>query len=332
MQCRIQACSIILILTTLLTNILAALYSGNFSVKTAPTTLKNALDKYDIERANTKFGFAKDQVYNQNMQPTNDSGAVTKNQETTPVTRHGTTARNNITDPLANRSSTINESANTAIPARSQQPVKSKNLGAAPNVSSQTIQTIPLPTNSSRQVTTAISTASGHPSSQQQRASSGPSNTMQHGPPILPSPTSNNNYNNTNSQIGPPPTPTDALRNSVLFSQQPRPPAPTAHLAATGMLMPGDGTSNSRHCNPPTRTVSTDIPNISFATNSSSSRGRLSLGQTPIRLAPLVTPSNTNTNNPMSGGKRPNDSAGGSYSNLDGHKRQRNVNNPYMAT
>jgi hypothetical protein len=39
-----------------------ALYQGNFSIKTAPVTLKDALDKYDIERANTKFGFAKDQV------------------------------------------------------------------------------------------------------------------------------------------------------------------------------------------------------------------------------------------------------------------------------
>jgi hypothetical protein len=321
---------------TYITNIHAALYSGNFSVKTAPTTLKNALDRYDIERANTKFGFAKDQVYNQNVPPTNDSGAVSKNLETTQVTRHATTAtatatataRNNCRDPLANRSSTINESAN---------------IGAAPNVPSRPIQTIPLPTNtnSSRQVATAILTASGNPSSQQQqRASSGPSNAMQHGPPILPpSTTSNNNNNNYNySQIGPPPTPTDALRNSVLFSQQPRPPAPTAHLAATGI--PGDGTthafaSNSRHCNPPTVRVSTDIPKISFATNHSSSQGRLSLGQTPIRQAPLVTPSTSNTNNPTSGGngKRPNDSAGGPYNNdLDGHKRQRNVNNPYMAT
>jgi hypothetical protein len=330
----------------------AALYSDNFSVKTAPTTLKNALDKYDIERANTKFGFAKDQVYNQNVPPTNDSGAVSKNQETTPVTRYGTTAWNNVRDPLANRSaSTINESANTAIPARSQQPLNSKNIGAAPNVPSQPIQTIPLPANSNRQVATAISTPSGYPSlqQQQQRASSGPSNAMQHGPPILPPSTTtssnNNNSNNINhnpnhnpnnhtSQFGPPPTPTDALRNSVLFSQQPRPPATTAHLAATGILMPGDGTNpafagNSRHCSPPT--VYTDIPNISLATNQSSSKGRLSLGQTPIRQAPLVTPSNTN--NPTSGGKRPNDSAGGPYNNyLDGHKRQRNVNNPYMAT
>ena len=40
-----------------------SLYQGNFSMNKAPTTLKDALDKYDIERANTKFGFPKDQVY-----------------------------------------------------------------------------------------------------------------------------------------------------------------------------------------------------------------------------------------------------------------------------
>jgi hypothetical protein len=40
-----------------------ALYSGAFTINNAPTSLKDALDKYDIERANTKFGFPKDQVY-----------------------------------------------------------------------------------------------------------------------------------------------------------------------------------------------------------------------------------------------------------------------------
>jgi hypothetical protein len=37
-----------------------ALYQGNFSISKAPVTLKDALDKLDIERANTKFGFPKD--------------------------------------------------------------------------------------------------------------------------------------------------------------------------------------------------------------------------------------------------------------------------------
>jgi hypothetical protein len=40
-----------------------ALYSGTFTINKAPTSLKDALDKYDIERANAKFGFSKDQVY-----------------------------------------------------------------------------------------------------------------------------------------------------------------------------------------------------------------------------------------------------------------------------
>jgi len=38
-----------------------SLYESGFSVNKAPTTLKEALDRYDIERANTKFGFPKDQ-------------------------------------------------------------------------------------------------------------------------------------------------------------------------------------------------------------------------------------------------------------------------------
>ena len=38
-----------------------ALYGGTFTKKNAPATLKDALDKYEIERANSKFGFPKDQ-------------------------------------------------------------------------------------------------------------------------------------------------------------------------------------------------------------------------------------------------------------------------------
>ena len=40
-----------------------SLYQGNFSINKAPTTLKDALDNYDIDRANSKFGFPKDQIY-----------------------------------------------------------------------------------------------------------------------------------------------------------------------------------------------------------------------------------------------------------------------------
>ena len=36
-----------------------ALYSGNFNINKAPVSLKDALDKYDIHRCNTKFGFNK---------------------------------------------------------------------------------------------------------------------------------------------------------------------------------------------------------------------------------------------------------------------------------
>lgn len=43
---------------------ITALYQGNFSINKAPTSLKDALDKYEIERANAKFGFPKDQTHN----------------------------------------------------------------------------------------------------------------------------------------------------------------------------------------------------------------------------------------------------------------------------
>lgn len=42
--------------------VLSALYQGNFSINSAPNSLKEALDQYDIQRAKTKFGFPKDRV------------------------------------------------------------------------------------------------------------------------------------------------------------------------------------------------------------------------------------------------------------------------------
>jgi hypothetical protein len=42
--------------------VLSALYQGNFSINSAPNSLKEALDQYDIQRAKTKFGFPKDRA------------------------------------------------------------------------------------------------------------------------------------------------------------------------------------------------------------------------------------------------------------------------------
>jgi hypothetical protein len=42
--------------------LIIALYQGNFSIKSAPNSLKEALDQYDIQRAKTKFGFPKDRA------------------------------------------------------------------------------------------------------------------------------------------------------------------------------------------------------------------------------------------------------------------------------
>lgn len=324
-------------------NLFSALYSGNFSVKTAPTTLKSALDKYDIERANAKFGFAKDQAYNnnnnnsQNLPPTNTTAA--KNPMAAPAPGHSSngtfSASRNDTPgaPLTNK--IIHESANsvilTARPLQQQQAgIPAKTTTAAPTESTRPQQ--PIPPTTSRHGISKASNTSAHsnsmPVQQPQHRAGTLSNAIQHGPPVLPP------ANNPTSQIGPPPTPTDALRNSVLFSEQHH---RTSHSSAAGILMPGDGkataisySSNSRHYNPPTPVSTTTAMHGYHNTSQSrpNARSRLSIGQTPIQLAPMVTPSSM-TPASNANGKRLHDS---SLNPMDGHnKRQRNVNNPYMA-
>ena len=56
------------------------LYNDKFKAANAPLTLKDALNQYDIERANTKFGFEKDR--NHNNTNTTVSGNYTNHTET----------------------------------------------------------------------------------------------------------------------------------------------------------------------------------------------------------------------------------------------------------
>ena len=58
----VGSCETILLISFFITTTFTALYQGNFGISKAPVSLKDALDKYDIERANSKFGFVKDQT------------------------------------------------------------------------------------------------------------------------------------------------------------------------------------------------------------------------------------------------------------------------------
>eukprot|EP00980_Cylindrotheca_fusiformis_P010826 scaffold2447_cov110-Cylindrotheca_fusiformis.AAC.8 len=336
----------------------APLYSGNFSVKNAPTSLKSALDKYDIERAHSKFGFAKDQTYNnnnhshnaQNVPPTSTTMKMANPISSYPSSSHdsSTTSTTSARVPFVattNPSSTsnINEnataSAKTASSTTSQQPpTLQQKQNTAPVHSSASLK----PTISNKPA--SISGPSCSSSTLQQQQQPRVSNTMQHGPPIVPQHQSNNYVN----RIAPPPTPTDALRNSMLFSQQQqqqqeRPP--TSMLSSAGILMSSSDTRRSPTTPYPPR-ISLDYATTTTTTSSSSANksrsSRLSIGQTPIQQVPLVTPinnDNSSTDAIIMGRKRLMDSSSSSsllpnnsLEATSANKRPRNINNPYMST
>ena len=99
-----------------------SLYQGNFSINKAPTTLKDALDNYDIERANSKFGFPKDQIYKtskENLQPAKPK--VVQQQSSLQSTTNVRAQPENVHGPSATKTDTSNQSfsqafADTMIP------------------------------------------------------------------------------------------------------------------------------------------------------------------------------------------------------------------------
>ena len=70
------------------------MYQGNFSINKAPTTLKDALDRCDIDRANSKFGFPKDQVKPPPTRTTPSSAMGNTNTTTQPPNNHKTSMAN----------------------------------------------------------------------------------------------------------------------------------------------------------------------------------------------------------------------------------------------
>lgn len=70
-----------------------ALYSGNFSISKAPVSLKDALDKYDIHRCNTKFGFQQPSVTNTNATSATAKMANTPSVSSTSASFHHPSTR-----------------------------------------------------------------------------------------------------------------------------------------------------------------------------------------------------------------------------------------------
>ena len=92
-----------------------ALYAGNFSLSKAPVSLKDALDKYDIHRCNTKFGFQ------QQSAGTNRASAPA-------TTTHAMVAPQNHAPATASTSTSINRlpSASTCPPTTHFEPCRQK--------------------------------------------------------------------------------------------------------------------------------------------------------------------------------------------------------------
>ena len=95
-----------------------SLYQGNFSINKAPTTLKDALDNYDIDRANSKFGFPKDQIYKkskENLQPAKPN--LVQQQSSLQSTTNVRAQPENVHGPTATKTDTSNQAfAETLIP------------------------------------------------------------------------------------------------------------------------------------------------------------------------------------------------------------------------
>ena len=332
-------------------SITSALYESSFNINNAPKTLQEALDRHDIERCKSKFGFPKDR------KPSDANGASTAVVATSTVaatapnsssagqsrpntgsenksiaTNPGTTVTNQYQAPpnqQGNRVPLSNLSANAKpISTAPQQQQQHQGIQGKPNFPFAPMPASkPLPPGhqQARQPVPSVHLRGGY-----QQQSSG---SMRQG---VPSSTSNNaasanRYNanmagpqtknvyhanaanvhlkestappsvhatSLNLPIGPPPTATDTLKNSNLFSYPSQPSQPI--VVANG----------------PHPTIATTAP--------PSRKGRFSMdGQRPIQQPSLITPSNQYTNSVQ---KRPNDFADQT------NKRQCRPNNPYATS
>lgn len=212
----------------------SALYDSGFTINKAPVTLKDALDRYDIERANTKFGFAKDQNYT--TAPTTTADVKPAVATVQPVAWQ----RN---PPLASAASSSTTSTSTTT-RRILPPSAPQAQGQSPALHQLHKQPDAHQQHQNKQ-------------QQQQQQQQYPGSAASSSAPLIhptqPPPTG----------AMPPPTPTDSLRHSGLFS------------------FPDTTNLNHNH-------------NNSGLHRPKSSHGRSSLGPDarPIPPPPLVTPTN----------------------------------------
>ena len=282
-----------------------SLYQGNFSINKAPTTLQDALDKYDIERANTKFGFPKDNKNKTDQQfsyPNNNK--VITNKENKQISLLSNSSNNHhqnstITSTKqpahANGDSTTDTCTNTSL-SSSNNHIQTKAITSRATTAAATLSK----TNYTSQHHTAAvtsttdiqqqsnnnncKTTAGHQSSS---SSSSLCNSVQLS--NIATSNSNNicnnkahrqhhhghdNFTSNSSNYNPPPTANDALKNSILFS--------SSSPSSSSLLSSSSSLQQQRQ-----------LPSSS----SLSSRSKLRLGQTPIGTTfnnnNLVTPTTT---------------------------------------
>jgi hypothetical protein len=292
---------------------LSALYDSAFNVNKAPTTLKEALDRYDIERANTKFGFPKDHqiglgsgsIAAQHVKPDAQSSTTTSTSSSCPVQPTGWQRNPSCELPPSHK----NQDAD--IDAHGPRHMPAAAIGRGPlsgsttTIPTSTCQQIP-PRNTTQQTHRFVERPSQVP--EQSSTSSLPPVTPADGGALIasvypvrsaaaslaqpthhrpnlphPSATIHAHQPQRNSGSGfatagertphsipsvavPPPTPTDSLRNSGIFS----------------FLPDEDDTTNAIVLPPPRPTSSYGKP-----------AGRSSLGNEArlIQPPPIVTPS-----------------------------------------
>ena len=269
-----------------------ALYSGSFNINKAPTKLKDALDQYDIERANTKFGFPKDQTYRNNANTNHATAATNTSTKPPPQNTTRTTVNTSqpppkqrvVPQPTATSNTRSNHSSTSAATARpnasssatNTHSVTKKDVVQRTTANPQQLQnhsaTLPLQSKNAPDVTTQqarvqnappqrVETTAPNASSQ----GNAKSNPYQHHHPVTQSSLVATSQASTYSAM-PPPTATDSLMNTSLYSESSATTAP--HLSR---------------------------PNTSNGRDSSSSR-RISIGDgLPIQPVAMVTPAGSSS-------------------------------------
>ena len=189
--------------------LLAALYDSAFSINKAPTTLKEALDRYDIDRANVKFGFAKDHKQT--------SPAVGRDSSTNNVPGQRQPPETVPSGPVVNPVAWQRNSSRNSEPSTTSHvgPVLPLVPQGPPTDCRQILPEIPVPTLADR---LPVGPRSHQPSPPATIRSASTPTCPNPPTPIQATSTQSCPVPSTSSVAMPPPTPTDSLRNSGIFS------------------------------------------------------------------------------------------------------------------